>query len=55
MLVQTRRNTAAAMKLFRKLLKNQGIHPETVTTGGLGSYRAALRKLGSWIATDPVE
>ena len=46
LLVQTRRNTAAAMKLFRKLLKNQGVHPETVTTDGLGSYRAALRKLG---------
>ena len=45
-LVQKRRNTAAAMKLFRKLLKNQGIHPETVTTDGLASYRAALRKLG---------
>ena len=45
-LVQTRRNTAAAMKLFRKLLRNQGIHPETVTTDGLGSYRAALRKAG---------
>ena len=34
------------MKLFRKLLKHQGVHPETVTTDGLGSYRAALRKLG---------
>lgn len=45
-LVQTRRNTAAAMKLFRKLLKNQGVHPETATTDGLGSYRAALRSLG---------
>ena len=45
-LVQKRRNTGAAMKLFRKLLKHQGIHPETVTTDGLGSYRAALRKLG---------
>ena len=45
-LVQKRRNTAAAMKLFRKLLKSQGIHPETVTTDGLGSYRAAMRKLG---------
>ncbi len=33
------------MKLLRKLLKNQGIHPETVTTDGLASYRAALRKL----------
>ncbi len=45
-LVQKRRNAAAAMKLLRKLLKHQGVHPETVTTDGLGSYRAALRKLG---------
>ncbi len=44
--VQKRRNTAAAMKLFRKLLKNQGIHPETITTDKLASYRAALRDLG---------
>ena len=28
MLVQKRRNEAAALKLLRKLLKNQGIHPE---------------------------
>jgi len=45
-LVQKRRNTHAAMKLFRRLLKNQGIHPETITTDKLASYRAALRKLG---------
>jgi putative transposase len=45
-LVQKRRNTAAAMKLFRKLLKRQGVRPETVTTDGLGSYRAVLRMLG---------
>ena len=44
--VQKRRNTHAAMKLMRRLLKGQGIHPETITTDGLGSYRAALRKLG---------
>ncbi len=46
MLVQKRRNTAAAYKLLRRLLKNQGIHLETVTTDGLASYRAALKKLG---------
>jgi transposase-like protein len=44
--VQKRRNTVAAMKLLRKMFKSQGVHPETVTTDGLGSYRAALRKLG---------
>ena len=45
-LVQRRRNAAAAMKLFRRLLKNHGVHPETITTDKLASYRAALRKLG---------
>jgi transposase-like protein len=45
-LVQKRRNAHAAMKLMRRLLKRQGIHPETITTDKLGSYRAALRKLG---------
>ena len=32
MLVQERRNKAAALKLLRKLLKNQGVHPETIVT-----------------------
>jgi putative transposase len=45
-LVQKRRNKAAALKLLRKLLRNQGIHPETITTDKLASYRAALRELG---------
>src|SRR5690348_15384682 len=31
---------------MRKLLKRQGIHPETITTDKLASYRAAARKLG---------
>ena len=46
MLVQKRRNKKAALRLLRKLLRNQGIHPETVTTDKLASYRAALRDLG---------
>ena len=46
MLVQRRRNTKAAIKFLRKLLKHQGIHPETVTTDGLPSYRSAMRELG---------
>ena len=41
MLVQKRRNAHAAMKHLRKLLKRQGIHPETIT-----SYRSAMRQLG---------
>jgi transposase-like protein len=45
-LVQKRRNKQAALKLLRKLLKNQGIHPETITTDKLASYSAATRMLG---------
>ena len=45
-LVQKRRNKHAALKLLRRLLKNQGIHPETITTDKLASYRAATRDLG---------
>jgi len=45
-LVQKRRNKHAALKLLRRLLKNQGIHPETITTDKLASYRAAARELG---------
>ena len=45
-LVQKRRNTRAAMRLFRKLLKNTGVRPETISTDRLASYRAAARELG---------
>ena len=45
-LVQKCRNKAAALKLLRKLLKNQGCVPEGIVTDGLASYRAALRELG---------
>lgn len=44
--VQKRRNRQAAAKLLRKLLKNTGVHPETITTDKLASYGAALRDLG---------
>ena len=46
MLVHKRRNMAAALKLFRKLLKNQGIHREAIVTDGLASYPAAASELG---------
>jgi putative transposase len=45
-LVQKRRNKRAAAKPMRKLLKHIGVHPETITTDKLASYRAALRDLG---------
>ena len=44
-LVQKRRNKGAALKLMRKLLKNQGIRPKKIVTDRLGSYGAALRDL----------
>lgn len=46
MLVQERRNRAAALKLLRKLLKKQGVRPEAIITDELASYRAAARDLG---------
>jgi transposase-like protein len=46
MLVQERRNKSAALRLLRKLLKNQGVRPETIVTDKLASYRAAARDLG---------
>ena len=46
MLVQKRRTMAAAFKLLRKLLKNQGVHPEAIVTDGLAAYLAAVRELG---------
>ena len=45
-LVQKRRNAAAAIKLLRTLLKNQGATPELITTDGLASYGAAVAELG---------
>ena len=46
MLVQKCRNTVAAVRLLRKLLKHQGVHPETIVTDKLPSYGAAVRELG---------
>ena len=34
------------MRLFRKLLKNTRVRPETISTDRLASYRAAARELG---------
>ena len=44
-LVQSRRNKKAALKLMRKLLKKQGYAPNMVVTDKLPSYGAALRDL----------
>jgi len=45
-LVQKRRNKRAALKPLRKLLRNSGVHPETITSDKLPSYGAAVRDLG---------
>lgn len=45
-LVQSRRDRKAALKLLRKLLKRQGYVPDVIVTDRLRSYRAALRELG---------
>jgi putative transposase len=45
-LVQRRRDKRAALKLMRKLLKNQGFVPDAFVTDKLPSYGAALSDLG---------
>jgi putative transposase len=45
-LVQRRRNTRAAERLMRKLLKRQGFALSTITTDKLASYGAAKKNLG---------
>jgi putative transposase len=45
-LVQSRRNKQAALKLIRKLLKSQGLCPTAIVTAKLPSYGAALSDLG---------
>ncbi|WP_106640292.1 IS6 family transposase [Allosphingosinicella vermicomposti] len=46
MLMQSRRNASAAIRLMRELLKSQPMPPQEIITDGLKSYAAALRKLG---------
>ena len=45
-LVQSKRNKRAALKLMRRLLKKCGFVPETFVTDDLRSYSAAARDLG---------
>jgi transposase-like protein len=46
MLVQKWRSKQAALRLLRKLLKRQGVRPETIVTDRLPSYGTATYKLG---------
>jgi transposase-like protein len=45
MLVQRRRDSQAALRLMRKLLKKQGFAPKLLVTDKLRSYAAAFRRL----------
>jgi transposase-like protein len=45
LVVQRRRDTEAALKLLKRLLHNQPVAPQSITTDGLGSYGAALEEL----------
>ena len=54
-LVQSRRNKKAALKLMRKLLKKQGYAPNKVVTDKLPSYGAALRDLNMTGNTLPAD
>src|ERR1700761_9594852 len=46
LIMQRRRDTDAALKLLKRLLCNQPVEPEVIVTDGLGSYAAALKRLG---------
>ena len=46
MLVQSRRDKGAALRLMRKLLKKHGFAPKVLVTDKLRSYGAARRELG---------
>jgi len=45
MLVQRRRDSRAALRLMRKLLRKQGFVPKLLVTDKLRSYAAAFRRL----------
>jgi len=45
-LVQRHRNQRAVLRIMRKLLKNQGVHPKHTLKDKLKSYGAALRDPG---------
>jgi DDE domain len=46
MLVQRRRDSRAALRLMRKLIRKQGFAPKLLVTDKLRSYASAFRRLG---------
>ena len=51
-LIQSRRNKQAALKLMRKLLKKYAFVPDRLVTDDLRSYAAAVRDLGLTLRHD---
>ena len=51
-LIQSRRNKRAALKLMRKLLKKYAFVPDRLVTDDLRSYAAAVRDLGLTLRHD---
>ena len=45
-LLQIRRNTAAAKRFFKRILKSAGASPRTIVTDKLRSYGTAQREMG---------
>ena len=45
LVMQARRDTGAALKLLRRLLRSNPVPPEAIITDGLASYGAALKEL----------
>jgi putative transposase len=46
LIMQRKRDTAAASRRLRRLLRNQPVDPEIITADGLKSYPAALEQIG---------
>ena len=55
LVVQRRRDTAAALVLLKRLLRNQSVEPERIVTDGLRSYPAALEELAWVICIHPAD
>ena len=41
-----KRDPAAALRLLKRLFRNQPVEPKTIVTDGLKSYKSALKELG---------
>ena len=54
-LLQERRDTAAATRFFRRLLAIPGAAPDRVTTDGLGSYAIAITQVPETRSAEPVQ